>query len=154
MQRASGQKYLCLTVGAMLAVLVLLGRVSTWAQVIAAPTRLSTASSPVYPLKVSANSRYLVDQRNAPFLIVGDVPQPIVTMASTVDAASYFDDRQARGFNAMWIDVLVAGPYYYYCPDDGSTYGGIRPFTGYVPGGTDTAHYDLTKPNEAYFARV
>ncbi len=39
-------------------------------------------------------------------------------------------------------------------PEDGSTYDGIRPFTGYVSGGTDTAHYDLTKPNEAYFARV
>ncbi|MGA2207255.1 MAG: DUF4038 domain-containing protein [Terracidiphilus sp.] len=154
MQRASGRMYLCLTVSAMLVALVLLGPVSAWAQLIAPPANLSTASSPVYPLKVSSNRRYLVDQRNIPFLIVGDVPQPIVTMASTEDAAKYFEDRQAHGFNAMWIDVLVAGPYYYYSLDDGSTYDGIRPFTGYVPGGTDTAHYDLTKPNEAYFARV
>ena len=30
----------------------------------------------------------------------------------------------------------------------------IRPFTGYVPGGTDYTHYDLTKPNEACFTRL
>ncbi len=75
-------------------------------------------------------------------------------MASPAEAARYFDDRQAHGFNAMWINVLNAGPYYPDARDDGSTYDGIRPFTGYVAGGTDTAHYDLTKPNEAYFARV
>ena len=73
---------------------------------------------------------------------------------ATADAASYFDDRQAHGFNAMWIDVLVAGPYYTDSRDDGGTYDGILPFTGYLSGGKDPAHYDLTKPNEAYFARV
>ena len=38
--------------------------------------------------------------------------------------------------------------------EDGGTYDGILPFTGYLSGGNDLAHYDLTKPNEAYFARV
>jgi hypothetical protein len=28
-----------------------------------------------YPVKVSTNNRYLVDQNNAPFLIMGDCPQ-------------------------------------------------------------------------------
>ena len=109
---------------------------------------------PTYPLKVSANGRYLVDQNNVPFLLCGDVPQVIVTMASTAQAAQFFAEREAQGFNAMWIDVLVAGPYYPESPKDGSTYDGIRPFTGYVAGGRDTAHYDLSKPNEAYFERV
>lgn len=137
----------------VLTVLVLLGPLSVWAQVASSP-HVASPHVPVYPLKVSANGRYLVDQKNVPFLIVGDVPQPIVTMASTADAAKYFDDRQAHGFNAVWVDILVAGPYYFYSPEDGSTYDGIRPFIGYVSGGTDTAHYDLSKPNEAYFARV
>ena len=35
------------------------------------PTRPRT---PVYPLKASANNRYLVDQNNVPFMIVGDSP--------------------------------------------------------------------------------
>jgi hypothetical protein len=154
MQRKSGRNYLSLRAGAMLTALTLLGTVSALAQVITAPAGGSSASSPVYPLKVSANRRYLIDQNNTPFLIVGDVPQSMVSLVSPADAESYFDDRRAHGFNAMWMDVLVAGPYYYYSPDDGSTYDGIRPFTAYVPGGIDTAHYDLAKPNKAYFARV
>jgi hypothetical protein len=112
------------------------------------------ANSPAYPLKVSANRRYLVDQNNIPFLIVGDSPQALPVMVSTSDAARYFDDREAHGFNSMWINILCAGPYFPDCRLDGSTYDGIRPFNGYVSGGTDTAHYDLTKPNEAYFSRV
>jgi hypothetical protein len=136
----------------LLVALTLLGCV--WARAQAAAPKVSSTSSPAYPLKVSANRRYLVDQNNIPFLIAGDVPQPLVTMVSTADAGSYFDDRQAHGFNAMWIDVLVAGPYYPDCRDDGGTYDGILPFTGYLTGGKDTPHYDLTKPNEAYFTRV
>jgi len=154
-QRTANRNTLTSQVSAMLAALTLLGTVSAWAaQVITAPTKVPNADSPAYPLKVSANGRYLVDQSNTPFLIVGDVPQTLVGMVSTSDAASYFDDRHAHGFNAMWINVIAAFPYYYSSPDDGSTYDGIRPFSGYIPGGTDTAHYDLTKPNEAYFARL
>ena len=113
-----------------------------------------TAGLVAYPLKVSSNGRFLVDQNNVPFLIVGDVPQSLVTRISTADAEQYLANRQARGFNALWINVLTAGPYYHNSPDDGSTYDGIRPFTGYLTGGSDTAHYDLSKPNENYFARV
>jgi hypothetical protein len=112
------------------------------------------ASSPAYPLKVSANRRYLVDQNNIPFLIAGDSPQALPVMVSTSDAAKYFDDRESHGFNSMWINVLCAGPYFPDCRLDGSTYDGIRPFNGYVSGGTNTAHYDLTKPNDAYFSRM
>lgn len=109
---------------------------------------------PTYPLKVSGNKRYLVDQNNTPFLIVGDSPQAMPTMISLTDAARYFDDRQAHGFNSMWINVLCAGPYFPDCREDGTTYDGIRPFNGYISGGTNAGHYDLTKPNEAYFNRV
>jgi len=135
-------------------VLTLLGSAPTMAQVNTVSPEVPSASSPLYPIKVSANGRYLVDQNNTPFLIVGDAPQALPVMISTADAARYFDDRQAHGFNAMWINVLCSGPYFPDCPADGSTYDGILPLTGYVSGVTDTAHYDLTKPNEAYFARV
>jgi len=121
---------------------------------LATPPQNSGKSFPAYPLKVSANHRYLVDQNNVPFLITGEVPQPLVGMVSTADAARYLDDRQAHGFNAMWIDVLVAGPYYTESREDGGTYDGILPFTGFVSDVKDLAHYDLTKPNEAYFDRV
>lgn len=137
----------------LLAAITLLCATAACAQAIATPPSISNAQSPAYPLKVSATRRYLVDQNNIPFLIAGDSPQPMVAKASAADAAVFFEDRQAHGFNAMWINILSAGPYYY-SPDDGSTYDGIRPFTSYLPGGMDIARYDLAKPNNAYFARV
>jgi len=148
------QNYFHLRRSALLVALTLLGTVGAMAQMAAPPPEGPGVNSAAYPLKVSANRRYLVDQNDMPFLIAGDVPQPLVTMVSTADAANYFDDRQAHGFNAMWIDVLVAGPYYPDSRIDGGTYDGIFPFSGYLSGGKDTPHYDLTKPNEAYFTRV
>ena len=117
-------------------------------------TAVVNATRHAYPLKISGNGRYLMDQNNIPFLIVGDDPQTMATQLSTADAARFMEDRAAHGFNALWIDVLNAGPYHPVTRDDGATYDGIAPFTGYLAGGNDTPHYDLTKENEAYFARV
>src|SRR4051794_11629246 len=55
---------------------------------------------PVYPLKVSRNGRYLVDRRNAPFMIVGDSPQSMIANLSLADARTYLADRKAAGFNS------------------------------------------------------
>ena len=137
---------------ALVVVLTLLGSLWVMGQPAATPVR--GAGFPAYPLKVSANGRYLVDQKNTPFLITGDNPHALIGMGSTTDAESYFADRRLHGFNAVWMNMLVATPEYYDSRDDGSTPDGFRPFTGYIAGGTDAAHYDLTKPNEAYFARV
>ena len=117
-------------------------------------TAAGAASVPVFPLKVSANRRYLVDQKNVPFLIVGDTPQGLMGRLTEHDAEIYFADREAHGFNtAGWIDVMCAGHDY---PDNvnAATPDGIRPFSGFVPGGTDFEHYNLIKPNEAYFTRL
>ena len=71
----------------------------------------SSTSGPAYPLKLSANRRYLVDRNNQPFLIVGDTPQGLMGRLSEADADFYFADRQAHGFNTVgWIDVTCAGP--------------------------------------------
>jgi Protein of unknown function (DUF4038)/Putative collagen-binding domain of a collagenase len=112
------------------------------------------SAPPVFPLKVSANKHYLVDQNNVPFLIVGDTPQGLIGRLTEHDAEIYFTDREAFGFNtAGWIDVTCAGPDY---PDNvnAATPDGMRPFSGFVPGGIDHKHYDLSKPNEAYFSRL
>ncbi len=108
----------------------------------------------VFPLKISENHRFLVDQNNVPFLMVGDTPQGLMGRLTEKDAELYFADREAHGFNtAGWIDVMCAG-HDYPTNQNATTPDGIRPFTGYVPGSTDYTHYDLTKPNEAYFARL
>jgi hypothetical protein len=119
------------------------------------PVTVSVSATPhAYPHEISANRRYLVDQNNIPFLIVGDDPQTMVTQLSTADAARFMEDRAAHGYNSLWIDVLNAGPYHPWTREDGATYDGIAPFKGHLPGGNDTPHHDLSKPNEAYFARV
>lgn len=114
----------------------------------------AASSVAAYPLHVSANGRYLVDQNNRPFLIVGDTPQGLMGQLTEAQVESYFADRQAHGFDTLgWVDVACAGNDYR-ANKEGTTPDGIRPFTGYVAGGTDYLHYDLTKPNEAYFTRL
>jgi hypothetical protein len=103
----------------------------------------ATVGSPTYPLKQSNNKRYLVDQNNSPFLIVGDSAWSLVVNLSEADAAAYFANRQARGFNSVLFSVLVGANVF--GRSDASTYDGIIPFT--TPG-------DLSTPNPAYFQRV
>ncbi len=109
------------------------------------------AMAAVYPVKVSANHRYLMDRNNAPFLITGDSPQSLTVNLSTAQADSYFSNRQAHGFNTMWINLVCTT--YTGGRADGSAYDGMLPFTGYLPDSNDLAHFDLSKPNEAFFAR-
>ena len=113
------------------------------------PATVSTPridSSPVYPLKASPTRRYLVDQRNVPFMVVGDSPQALTVNVSVADAEAFLANRRAAGYNSMWVNLLciicnsVAGGR-----TDGTTFDGISPFV--TPG-------DLSSPNEAYFARV
>jgi chitodextrinase len=98
---------------------------------------------PAYPLKVSVNHRYLVDQDNVPFLLMGDSPQALTVNLSEAEAEMFFADRQANGFNGAWVNLLC-GTYTGGRPD-ASTYDGILPFT--TPG-------DISTPNEIFFARV
>jgi hypothetical protein len=63
----------------------------------------------------------LVDQNNVFVLIRGDNLHALIGMGSTADGESYFADRQAHGFNAVWMNMLVAAPAYYDSRDDGST---------------------------------
>src|SRR6185437_3473634 len=72
----------------------------------ASATTLSGPYQPVFPLKASANGRYLVDQNNVPFLMVGDAPQSTIGDLSTSSAAAFFADRVAHGFNTLWINLL------------------------------------------------
>jgi hypothetical protein len=98
--------------------------------------------SAAFPLKVGSTGRYLVDQNNKPFLIVGDAPQALMVNLSAADAEAYFANRAKRGFNAVWINLLCSD--YTGGRTDGSTLTGVVPFT---------TPMDLSTPNEAYFAQ-
>jgi hypothetical protein len=109
------------------------------------------AAVAVYPVKISANNRYLVDQNNAPFLIMGDCPQSLTVNLSLSQTDTYFSNRQAHGFNTLWINLVCTT--YTGGRADGGTFDGILPFTAYLPGGNNLSHFDLSKPNETFFAR-
>jgi hypothetical protein len=109
----------------------------------------SSPAAPAYPVKKSANNRYLVDQNNVPFLMVGDSPQALIVNLTEAEASAFFADRATLGFNTMWVNLLCAT--YTGGRADASTIDNIKPFSANIPG---TSSYDLTKTNEAYFARV
>jgi hypothetical protein len=118
--------------------------VPTGAPILAAPPAVPVGRArPNYPLKVGPTGRYLVDQRNRPFLIVGDSPQALIINASVTEADHFLSNRAAAGFNSVWVNLLSAE--YTGGRPDGSTTDGIRPFT--VDG-------DLATPNPAYLARA
>src|SRR5882757_8636237 len=70
-----------------------------------------SAAAAKYPLKVSRlNPRILVDQTNAPFLLVGDAPHSLIANVSQPDAAFYLANRRTNGFNSLWVELLCV-PY-------------------------------------------
>src|ERR1700676_3846869 len=69
--------------------------------------RAATASaSDPFPVGMSANHRYLVDQNGLPYLIVGDSPRSLFVNTSPADADFYLANRQAHGVNAIWVQAL------------------------------------------------
>ena len=111
---------------------------------------LPMSATPKFPLKVSLNHRYLVDQNDVLFFILGDGSgQSLLSNLNTRDAASVMADRASFGFNAVWVHITISDNQLY-GRSNLSTYDGIAPFTGTISGG----FYDLSKPNAAYFARI
>jgi hypothetical protein len=96
------------------------------------------AGSPVFPLKVSADHRYLTDQKGAPFLYQADTAWMIFFKLSEKEASGYFAARKAQGFNV--IQVQLTGFL------DSTTATGDRPFA--------PPAFDFSEPVESYFAHV
>jgi hypothetical protein len=113
-----------------------------------AATTLPVSSALTYPLKASANGRYLVDQDNVPAFVVGDSPHSLLVNLDPTTMETYMADRQARGFNAILVQVLCNS--YTGGNPNGTTYDGLAPFTfGFSP-----STYDLSTPNPSYFSRL
>lgn len=69
--------------------------------------------------------------------------QAMLVNASLAQAATFLADRQAKGINCLWLEMLANNQLG--GRTDDSTYDGITPFT--TPS-------DLSTPRESYFARV
>jgi len=110
---------------------------------------LPANAAPDYPLKASANGRYIVDQNDAPFLMIGDAPHTLVCNLTTSDAAFYLSNRAANGINTLWVELLCT-TYVSGRPNGSLIDGTTVPFTNTLAGG----YYDLTSPNESYWSHV
>lgn len=89
-----------------------------------------------YPVAVSPDHRYLVDQSGKPFLIQGDAAWSLISGLTKEDAEAYLDDRHRKGFNTVIVNLIehhFAGPVNRY---------GEMPFT---------KTGDFSTPNEKYF---
>ena len=91
-----------------------------------------------FPLSVSADRRRLLDADGAPFLIQGDTCWSIVANQTLEGAIRYLDDRKAKGFNTLLINLIE----HLFSKDPPRDLEGREPFL--VKG-------DMSTPNDAYF---
>lgn len=100
----------------------------------------SALSEPIaFPLRLSADGRHLTDQKDRPFLVIGDSPWSLVVEPTPAQAERYLDDRAAKGFNVLLVNLIE------------------HKFSSRPPNLSDgTAPFakagDFASPNDAYFA--
>lgn len=94
-----------------------------------------------YPLILSSNGRYVVDQAGRPFFINGEAAWSLISAVSKEDAELYLEDRQLKGFNLVVVTLVDRK----FSPDPPRNFYGEAPFA--VDG-------DFSTPREAYFAHA
>jgi hypothetical protein len=97
-------------------------------------------AEPAYPLQVSANGRYLVDQDNQPVFWSGDTAWSLIVEGTTAQIDAYFASRKQRGFNVVLVNLIDTK----FGSNAPSNIYGAAPFTG----------EPFVTPNEAYFAHA
>lgn len=103
-----------------------------------AASQLRPATRPAYPLKVSANKRYFVDQKNRPVLYTADTGWYLFYKLTKAEAEQYLENRRQKGFNTILVQLLTDGSYF-------PNHAGDFPFT---------KPDDLSTPDEKFFAHV
>jgi hypothetical protein len=118
----------------------------------------SAGSAVVFPLKVSANGHYLVDQTGAPFFMVGDSAWDLVPQLNASDLATYLSARKAQGFNTILMELTS---HNHASPNDPADPDGDLPFsTGTdgqpytLAGARGAQHANFATPNDAYYAHA
>jgi hypothetical protein len=91
-----------------------------------------------YPLSVSPDRRRLLDADGRPFLVQGDAAWSLIANLEYADALSYLDDRRAKGFNTLIVNLVE----HLYSKNPPRDLAGRAPFV--TPG-------DMSTPSDAYF---
>ena len=97
--------------------------------------------APGYPIELSPDGSYLVDQGDNPFFINGDTAWSLIVELSQASAETYLSDRAQKGFNLVLVN-LIDNQFATNAP---ANLAGQAPFT--TPG-------DFNTPNEAYFSHA
>lgn len=113
-----------------------------------------------FPLKISADKRYLVDQQNKPFPILGRTAWFIVSLPED-GYRKFIDNTLQHGYNSIELSVITHWPMGNHAPFNAA---GEVPFVKQLDGKPwkgnltyDSIHRqapDLTTPNEKYWAFV
>lgn len=104
---------------------------------------------PVYPLRVAASGRHLVDAEGTPVLLHGDAGWSAIVNLTRAEQARYLADRRRKGFNAVYVN-LVEKAFSDQTPSWVDVEGN-EPFAATVGGGY---FMDFSVPTEAYWQRV
>ena len=108
---------------------------------VATPTPSPTPTSNwAFPLRISSNGRFLTDQNNKPFFMVGDAAWSLVAQLNNTDIDYYLKNRYQKGFNTILVNVIE----HKFATHAPANIDNVKPFTSSV----------FTTPNEPYFARV
>jgi hypothetical protein len=102
-------------------------------------------AAPAWPLKVSANGRYLETQSGVPFLITADTAWCMVNGLTDSEIDTYLAARKSQGFNAIQFMLMAKHSG---CAVGGSSVDryGNSPFVG--------GDGNWSSPNAAYWTRV
>ena len=118
---------------------------STLAAVLSLLTMVSVclahgAASPAFPLKISEDRRYLVDQGSTPFLYNADTPWMIFLKLTEAEAQEYIARRKEQGFTALQVQL--------------TGFLGLTNLAGDLPFAGTPPEQDFAQPNEKFFAHV
>ena len=73
---------------------------------IASPASAAVWARAQFPLGIAPGRRYLQDAAGKPFLIHGDTAWSLIAQLTLEDAEHYLQDRSARGFNTILVNLL------------------------------------------------
>ncbi len=101
---------------------------------------LGQVSAPL--LKVGPGGHHLVDENGKPFQLRGEAAWSLAVQLTREDVTEYLSDRQAKGFNALMVEIInVMDGYAANAP--ANAYGDL-PFVG----------NDFQQRNQAYWAHI
>lgn len=97
------------------------------------------AGEPAFPLKASADGRYLVDQKGVPFFYHADTAWQITKRLKPAEVEEYLDKRKAQGFNVIHVHTFSKE---------------VSPMTNWDGQNPFDPPSDILKPNETYWQNV